>query len=106
LVVLPVSIAKAYSISIILCFYEVMINRGSHMIHINATKKTVPVGVVGLSFPQLNHTSFLGCSRRIDRVMNAQHFLMLVIDFWVEREEVAPEATTHELKDVVAVLFF
>src|SRR5438876_12226707 len=100
------SMAKAYPVSGILCFDEVMIDRGSHVVHINATKKPMPVSIVCLCLPQLYHTSFLSRSRSIYRVMNPQHFLMLVIDFWVAHEKVPPEAAAHKLKDVFTVLFF
>src|SRR5689334_4743119 len=63
--VLPVPIAKAYPVSGVFCLDEVVIDRRAHMVHKNATKKAMPVGIVGLPLPQLDSTGFFGCTSYI-----------------------------------------
>ena len=74
------------------------------MAHVNATKESMPVGIVGLGFPQVDEARFWCRTRAIDVLMHTQHFFMLIVDLMVADEEVAPEATAHELQDIIAPL--
>ena len=87
-------------------FNQMMVDRRTHMPHINASKEAMPVGIVGLSFPQLYQTCFRGSARIIHFMMDAQHFLMLIVYLMVAYQEVAPEASAHKLEDIVAFFFF
>src|SRR5690348_17235823 len=76
------------------------------MSHIDTAEKTMPVGIVRLGLPQMYCSSFWRTTGGVDAFVHAQHFLMLIIDFGIANQEVAPEATAHKLKQSVALLLF
>src|SRR5207302_10857988 len=106
LVALPVYGSKTRAVGGIFCFNEVVVDSRTHMSHIDTAEEAMPVGVVGLCLPQLNNACLGRSTSIIHVLMDAQHFFMLVVYLRVAHQEVAPEATAHELQNVVAFLLF
>src|SRR5439155_26456974 len=60
LVTLPVLLAELGLISRIFSFDQMRIDGRAHVTHINTTKKSIPVGIVSLCFPEM-YRSCLRC---------------------------------------------
>src|SRR6266568_3570236 len=67
------------------------------MSHIDAAEESMPVGVVGLSLPQMHQSMLRRGACRVDQIMDAQHLLMLVVHFRITDQKAAPESAMHEL---------
>ena len=106
LVALPVYGSETREVGGIFRFNEVVVDSRTHMSHIDTAEEAMPVGVVGLCLPQLNNACLGRSTSIIHVLMDTQHFFMLVVYLRVAHQEVAPEATAHELQNVVAFLLF
>ena len=67
------------------------------MAHVDTAEEAVPVGVVGLAFPEMAQAGLLPGPRFVDSIVDAEHLFVLRIDLGIAYQEVAPEATAHEL---------
>src|SRR5258707_15217190 len=102
---LPVTCAMQDLLGSVLSLDQMMINCGTHMAHVDAPEEAMPVGIVGLRLPQLSQAMLRACASCIHSLVDAQHFLMLVIDLRIAHQKIAPEAAAHKLKHLLIVLF-
>src|SRR2546422_1368120 len=106
LVALPVFLAELGLISSVFSFDQVMIDGRTHVPHVDATEQSMPVGIVSLCFPEMYRPCLRCRTCLVDSIMHPQHFFMLIVDLRVAHQEIAPEAPTHKLKNIVAFFIF
>src|SRR5579859_5786168 len=76
------------------------------MRHIDAAEEAVPVGVVGLRFPEMDQARLLSRASCIGVLMHAQHLFVLIVDLVVAHQEVAPETAAHKLQQRILPALF